>query len=305
MPDLSVIICAHNPRPDYLRSVLGALKTQTLPKEQWELLLIDNASKEPLADKWDLSWQPNARHICEDELGLTPARLCGIKESKGELLVFVDDDNALSETYLDRALKIAADFPQLGSFGAGKITPDFEANPDPEVAPFIGFLALRDEKEPSWANHQRYNSATPWGAGLCILHSVALLYSEAVSVDGLRRSLGRAGQGLLSGEDVDMALFACKSGRGTGVFPQLSLTHLIPLRRLKRQYVASVAEGHAASQAILAYLWGYQADRRENPLAAWLRHLRHSASLKGMARDVYLAERRGRLKARHWLASLK
>jgi hypothetical protein len=48
-----------------LRRVLDALKAQTLPKEQWELLLIDNASKEPLAESWDLSWHPHARHIRE------------------------------------------------------------------------------------------------------------------------------------------------------------------------------------------------------------------------------------------------
>src|ERR1022692_4717847 len=97
----SVIICTHNPRPDYLRRTLDALKAQTLPKEQWELLLIDNASKEPLADTWDLSWHPQARHIREEALGLTRARLCGISQSKGELLVFVDDDNVLSADYLE------------------------------------------------------------------------------------------------------------------------------------------------------------------------------------------------------------
>src|SRR5271170_3727335 len=104
--ECSVIICTHNPRQDYLRLTLEGLEKQTLPKERWELLLIDNASKEPLAGKWDLSWHPNARHIREEELGLTPARLRGIKESKGGLLVFVDDDNVLEVNYLETALDI-------------------------------------------------------------------------------------------------------------------------------------------------------------------------------------------------------
>jgi hypothetical protein len=39
---LSVIICCHNPRIDYLLRVLKALSEQTLLKERWELLLIDN-----------------------------------------------------------------------------------------------------------------------------------------------------------------------------------------------------------------------------------------------------------------------
>ena len=37
---LSVIICTHNPRSDYLRRVLKALSEQTLLKERWEMLLI-------------------------------------------------------------------------------------------------------------------------------------------------------------------------------------------------------------------------------------------------------------------------
>jgi glycosyltransferase involved in cell wall biosynthesis len=40
---VSVVICTHNSRRGYLVRVLDALKAQTLPREQWELLLIDNA----------------------------------------------------------------------------------------------------------------------------------------------------------------------------------------------------------------------------------------------------------------------
>ena len=93
MPELSVIICTHNPREGILNRVLDALKAQTLPRGRWELLLVDNASKVPLDSQWDLTWHAQARHIREEELGLTPARLRGIRESQGKLLVFVDDDN--------------------------------------------------------------------------------------------------------------------------------------------------------------------------------------------------------------------
>jgi len=46
---LSVIICTHNPREDYLRRTLEAFEKQTLPRDQWELQLVDNASNEALA----------------------------------------------------------------------------------------------------------------------------------------------------------------------------------------------------------------------------------------------------------------
>ena len=48
--DLSVIICTHNPRVDYLYSVLNALQQQTLSHDQWELILVDNASQDVLSE---------------------------------------------------------------------------------------------------------------------------------------------------------------------------------------------------------------------------------------------------------------
>ncbi|MFM8887476.1 MAG: glycosyltransferase, partial [Chthoniobacterales bacterium] len=46
---LSVVIPTHNPRMDYLRRVLQALEQQTLAKRLWELVIIDNGSREALA----------------------------------------------------------------------------------------------------------------------------------------------------------------------------------------------------------------------------------------------------------------
>src|SRR5437588_267862 len=72
---VSVVICSHTPRPAYLERVMAALRLQSLPTSAWELLLIDNASPDPLAARVDLSWHPQGRHVREEKLGLTPARL--------------------------------------------------------------------------------------------------------------------------------------------------------------------------------------------------------------------------------------
>src|ERR1700746_4111324 len=104
MVTASVVICSHNPRPQYLRRVLDALRNQTLPKERWELLLVDNASTDSLATAWDLSWHRLGRHIRERELGIARARLRGIKATQTELIVFVDDDNVLAPDYLSEAI---------------------------------------------------------------------------------------------------------------------------------------------------------------------------------------------------------
>src|SRR5258708_33700026 len=139
---LSVIICTHSPRLEYLSRTLEALRSQTAPHSHWELLLIDNCSDEALASRIDLSWHPEGRHIREEELGLTPARLRGIAEAKGDLIVFVDDDNVLRHDYLETASRISATHPYLGAFG-GSIEAEFEIEPDRRVQSLLGSLAIR------------------------------------------------------------------------------------------------------------------------------------------------------------------
>ena len=126
--ECSVIICTHNPRADYLQRVLEALRSQTLPQARWELLLVDNASRERLSGAWELFWHSQARILHEPQIGLTHARLRGISESTGDLLVFVDDDNVLAADYLANALALASAWPNLGAFGAS-ISAEFETPP--------------------------------------------------------------------------------------------------------------------------------------------------------------------------------
>jgi glycosyltransferase involved in cell wall biosynthesis len=94
--------------------VLTALKEQTLPMSEWELLLIDNASQNPLQDLLDLSWHPASRVVLEPEPGLTPARLRAIAEVQSDVIIFVDDDNVLDTSYLS---EIDADRPTIPLFG--------------------------------------------------------------------------------------------------------------------------------------------------------------------------------------------
>ena len=139
---ISVIVCAHNPRRDYFRRVLEALRAQSMPTTEWELLLVDNASTEPLASWADVSWHEQGRHIREPNLGLSWARICGIGLAKGGLLVFVDDDNVLGSDYLAHARSIASEHPELGAWG-GNVELEFEQLPEEWTKRYWSLLAAR------------------------------------------------------------------------------------------------------------------------------------------------------------------
>ncbi len=258
MTDLSIIICTHNPRFDYLKRVLDALKAQSLPKERWELLLIDNASKEPLSSAWDLSWHPYARHILEVKLGLTPARLRGIEESQSEIILFVDDDNVLQADYLEVLLKLVAEHSQLGCLGAGILEPEFEQEPTAELRPYtegLACLALCSLPSARWSNFVD-DGYLPMGAGLAVRREVAVRYLAVVQSCPIRVQLDRRGSVLNSGGDLEFSWIACELGLGKGMFPSLKITHLIDQRRVGKQYLLSIAQGHAFSDALLACLHG-------------------------------------------------
>jgi glycosyltransferase involved in cell wall biosynthesis len=301
MLDLSVIICAHNPRPNYMGRVLKALECQSLSKDRWELLLVDNASRTPLADVWDISWQPNSRHIMEVELGLSSARRRGIRESSGEILVFVDDDNVLAPDYLSAAVKIKTDWPLLGSWGSGQTIGEFEVPPPPHLMKYLPYLALRETAARQWANVFHCVEATPWGAGLCVLRFVAHAYSEYCDQSAIQVT-DRRGSNLLSGGDIEISFVACRLGMGMGVFPELKLTHLIPKERLRNDYFVKIIEGAWISNHLLAFKWRNVIPSSPFSLRGAVSIVKNVLFGRGMDRRVYFAQLRAKVQAKRIIA---
>jgi GT2 family glycosyltransferase len=288
MPAIGVILCTHNPRADNLERTLAALQQQTLPCADWELLLVDNASQRRVAEQVSLTWHPHARHVREEQLGLTPARLRGMAEASAPLLVFVDDDNLLAPDYLAQAVAIAADWPRLGAWG-GRVLPEYETAPAPELRELVKLLALTDFTRDEWSNARTTaNHAIPCGAGLCVRREVALAYRQQLAGHPERAALDRRGALLTSCGDIDLALTACDLGLGTGRFVQLQLTHLIPTHRVQRAYLLKLRESVVLSALTLNTLRGAPAPRRSR-LESVFKRLKLLRA-RGLARDLLRAD---------------
>ena len=295
-PRVSVVLCTHNPRADYLERVLAALRAQAVPAGEWELLLIDNASREPLAASCDLSWHPHGRVVREEEVGLTAARLRGIRESAADLLLFVDDDNLLAADYLTRGLDIAEQYPFLGAWG-GQVIPEFEVPPAENVRPFLRYLLIREFDEARWSNQVNFHETTPCGAGMWIRRAVANEYVALVASDPRRRELGRKGQLIFAGEDSDMALCSRRLGLGVGIFPQLKLTHLIPQQRLQPEFFLKAAFGAGYSFTLLSYLHGLTSVPQEAGTLRRMVRFARTAGLSRFERQLAAQEKKGELLA--------
>jgi glycosyltransferase involved in cell wall biosynthesis len=282
---VSVIVCAHNPRPDFLTRVIEALNAQTLPTPLWELLIVDNASATPLAPGLNLNWHPHQRVVREEQLGLTHARLRGIAETSGDVLVFVDDDNILAVDYLEQALAVAEKHPRLGSWG-GAIHPQFEQPPPEWTRRYWEMLAIREVT----ADHI---GTSPIGAGLCLRRPVARHYCQQVIDCPLRLALDRVGSSLVSAGDMDLAGCARALDLELGVFAALRLTHLIPAHRLSEEYLLRLVEAIEFSGLLFTWLNSPNKIPANLPLRKRVRIFYDSIRKFGRKRRFHQAMRRG------------
>jgi hypothetical protein len=285
---------------------LAALRAQTLPPTDWELIIVDNASAKPVAGEFDLSWHPRARVVVETTLGLTPARQRAIREAAADLLVFVDDDNVLAPDYLCEAARLATAMPFLGAFGCS-IRGIYEKPPADEVREWLWLLTVGEIKEARWSNLGVLGGEVltlPSGAGLVVRTKVAREYERLVADDPLRLSLGRRGANLAGSEDRDLSATSSRLGLGTGKFPSLKLDHLMSASRVDPGYLIRLAEASAYSETILYFVhnlpWRTPPQSRTRRWqAAWERF-----RMTPFERTIRDAQRHGRERAIQMIDSL-
>lgn len=248
---LTVIICTHNPREDYLGRVLKALERQSLSPSRWELLIVDNASSRPVGDTVSIPWHADARIILEEKAGLTHARFRGAREARGEVLVFLDDDNVPDPDYLEKALILFNDKPMIGCV-SGHIRGEYETPPPSWfTGEYQSWLAVRSVSQDRFSNFWHPRSE-PCGAGMVVRRSVLM------SLDGSGKAtegglvMDRSGTSLLSGGDVEISNHAMDIGFLVGQVAELKLTHLISSRRVSEEYLFLLYRNICASGQIIA-----------------------------------------------------
>ena len=115
-PRLSVILCTYN-RRNLALSALASLRRQTLPYDQFEVIVVDNDSSDgtleavrayvsagpQLGRSIEYTWQ--VRCLAEAQNGLAYARTTGLQAATGEIAVFLDDDTLADPYFLERLLK--------------------------------------------------------------------------------------------------------------------------------------------------------------------------------------------------------
>ena len=123
---LSVIICTYN-NVELLKRSLSAILNQSLENNKFEILVIDNNSDDGTEEyiKEIISLHENLRYIKEPNQGLSYARNRAVKESRGEIITYIDDDAIAEKDFLKVVIEKFKTYPSILCLG-GKVIPQID-----------------------------------------------------------------------------------------------------------------------------------------------------------------------------------
>lgn len=241
---ISVVMCVHNGERRVPLS-LAALRRQAY-SGPWDVVVVDNASTDATASAALTAGNglPGLRVVFEPQPGLWNARLRGVAESKGDLIVFVDDDNLLSADYLGVAAAVMAR--------------------EPEVALLNGRAELHRLGEmPDWFEQVQHCFAvgpqfaaggviptgqTLWGAGLVLRRSA---FEQLRALQFRPLLAGRVLGKLLAGDDSELCLALGLLGWRAYYVQEVALHHAIDPGRVTFERLRELARGFGAGWLVV------------------------------------------------------
>jgi len=228
---ISVIICTYN-RQKYIYNVLKSVAENELPRSEYEIVLVNNNSTDNTEQECrrfqDDYPEVNFHYCVETNQGLSYARNCGIRQSAGDLLAYVDDDATVNKEYLSTYARFFADHPDAVAAG-GPILPVYETEEPSWMTHYTrqlitGKLYLGDKER------EFPGGAFPGGGNACYRKSVF----DTVGLFNV--VLGRKGNSLIGAEEKDLFDKMTTNGMHFYYLPNAILYHIIPPHKLTQDY---------------------------------------------------------------------
>jgi glycosyltransferase involved in cell wall biosynthesis len=239
-PFVTVAVPTYN-RAEALRQTLADLANQDYPGERFEVLVVDNNSRDHTRDVVEsfAAARPAPRWILETRQGLSHGRNRAIAEMRGDILVLADDDIRIGPGWIRELVAPLAADPsrRIGAVG-GEVVPVFpEGRPD-WIAEWHAPLAFRPDAGPLRPDQN------PMGASLALPRWVFAAHGN------FSTSLGRQGGRFFGGEETEFLRRLRAAGAEIWFAPAAKTMHQMPASRTTFRYAARHAFDSARSRVV-------------------------------------------------------
>ncbi|WP_369407663.1 glycosyltransferase family 2 protein [Sulfurospirillum tamanense] len=229
---LSVIIPTKD-RSSLLAKALGSIERQTLPEKLFEILVIDNGSADntrEIVKQYEAKIE-NLRYFYDATAGLHTGRHVGLRESRADLLVYLDDDVELFPNHLCSVLESFED--KCVALVGGKNLPVFEENPPAWLLSMwrkegmVGQLSVLDLGD----KMKEIDSSFVWGCNFSVRKSVLYL-ANGFHPDAFPQEFIR----LRGDGESHVSDYVKENGYKTIYNPGASVYHFVSKERMTEEY---------------------------------------------------------------------
>lgn len=261
---LSLVISTYN-RSELLIGALKSVVQQTAPVQEWECVVVNNNSSDDTAqcfDEFAKSYPDfNLRMVNEPSQGLSYARNRGIRESVGEYIAIIDDDERIAPEFISAYIELFDTVPDAVAAGG------------PIVAEYVS-------KRPRWmsrfterpiANTMYWGDKirefpkgrVPGGGNMALRRSAVKRYGV------FDTSLGYVGESLFGGEECDLFERLQVAEAKYYYAPKAVMYHIIPDSKLTDEYFERLCTNVGRSQICRARYYHRENYVRAKELAKW------------------------------------
>jgi glucosyl-dolichyl phosphate glucuronosyltransferase len=249
---ITIILCTYN-RCQSLAKTLESAAALTLPDaDEWEVLVVDNNSSDQtraVVEDFRRRYPGRFQYRFEPQQGKSCALNTGIREARGDVLAFVDDDVTFEPIWLKNLTSSLCNTGYAGVGGRTLLDPSF--SPPlwlslKEPCNLGGVLAQFD-----LGDRPRELDRAPYGANMAFRKEMFRRHG------GFRTDLGPCPGSQIRGEDTDFGGRLLAAGERLLYEPSATVYHPIPKDRVRKGYFLSWYFDHGRA---MARGWAHGAD---------------------------------------------
>lgn len=228
--NITIILCTYN-RWQSLAKALESVAGSCLPESiQWEVLVVDNNSTDrtrEIVEGFCSRYPGRFRYLFEPRPGKSHALNTGIRDARGEILAFMDDDVRVEPTWLANLTTVLYEGEYAGA--GGRVLPDWNCTP-PEWLPRVDCLAQGPLVVFDLGSEFRPLHEPPVGTNMAFRKAMFDKYGA------FRADLGPRPGNEIRGEDTEFASRLLDAGERLRYVPSAVVYHPVPQYRLRKKY---------------------------------------------------------------------